>query len=39
MRFPETAHHWAGVEKADWEFRGDEVLVETMVETIVEAGA
>lgn len=35
MRFPETAHHWAGVEKADWEFRGDEVLVET----VVEAGA
>lgn len=28
MRFPETAHHWAGVEKADWQFKGDEVLVE-----------
>ncbi len=27
MRFPETAHHWAGVEKADWKFQGDEVLV------------
>ena len=30
MRFPETAHHWAGVEKADWKFMGDEVLVETV---------
>ena len=29
MRFPETAHYWAGVEKADWKFKGDEVLVET----------
>lgn len=28
MRFPETAHYWAGVEKADWQFQGDEVLVE-----------
>jgi len=28
MRFPETAHHWAGVGKADWQFKGDEVLVE-----------
>lgn len=30
MRFPETAHHWAGVAKADWHFQGDEVLVETV---------
>lgn len=29
MRLPETAHYWAGVEKADWKFKGDEVLVET----------
>lgn len=28
MRFPETAHYWAGVKKADWQFEGDEVLVE-----------
>lgn len=28
MRFPETAHHWAGVAKADWQFQGDEVLVD-----------
>jgi oligopeptide/dipeptide ABC transporter ATP-binding protein len=28
MRFPETAHYWAGVKKADWQFQGDEVLVE-----------
>ncbi|MBX3013242.1 MAG: ABC transporter ATP-binding protein [Caldilineaceae bacterium] len=27
MRFPETAHYWAGTEKADWQFEGDEVLV------------
>ena len=30
MHFPETAHHWAGVEKADWQFKGDEVLVEVV---------
>ncbi len=30
MRFPETAHHWAGVEKANWQFKGDEVLVEVV---------
>jgi peptide/nickel transport system ATP-binding protein len=29
MRLPETAHYWDGVEKADWQFKGDEVLVET----------
>lgn len=28
MRFPETAHHWAGVAKADWHFQGDEVLID-----------
>jgi len=30
MRFPETAHHWAGVGKANWQFKGDEVLVEVI---------
>jgi len=28
MRFPETAHHWQDVGKADWRFQGDEVLVD-----------
>lgn len=28
MRFPETAHHWAGVKQTDWHFEGDEVFVE-----------
>ena len=27
MRDPETAQHWEGVEKATWQFGGDEVLV------------
>ncbi len=27
MRDPETAHNWEGVEKATWQFGGDEVLV------------
>jgi peptide/nickel transport system ATP-binding protein len=27
MRFPETAHLWAGVGKADWHFFGDEIIV------------
>ena len=26
MRDPETAEHWDGVEKATWQFGGDEVL-------------
>lgn len=28
MRISETAHMWEGVERADWRFEGDEVLVE-----------
>jgi peptide/nickel transport system ATP-binding protein len=28
MRLPETAHHWAGVERTDWNFVGDEIFVE-----------
>lgn len=31
MRLPETAHYWTGVEKADWQFQGDEVLVSSEV--------
>jgi oligopeptide/dipeptide ABC transporter ATP-binding protein len=27
MRDPETSAHWAGVQKATWQFEGDEVLV------------
>ena len=27
MRDPETAQHWAGVQRATWQFGGDEVLV------------
>ena len=30
MRHPATAHRWAGVGKADWQFMGDEVLIETV---------
>ncbi len=33
MRFPETAHHWAGVGKADWNFNGDEVLTEAVIDS------
>ncbi len=29
MRDPETRAHWAGVQKATWQFEGDEVLVPT----------
>ena len=29
MRLPETAHYWAGVERTDWRFMGEEVFVET----------
>jgi peptide/nickel transport system ATP-binding protein len=28
MRDPATKHHWAGVERTDWRFEGDEVFVE-----------
>jgi peptide/nickel transport system ATP-binding protein len=28
MRNPATAQHWAGVERTDWRFEGDEVFVE-----------
>ncbi|MEZ4677741.1 MAG: ABC transporter ATP-binding protein [Caldilineaceae bacterium] len=28
MRDPETAHLWAGVERTDWRFQGEEVFVE-----------
>ncbi len=28
MRDPATSHHWAGVERTDWRFEGDEVFVE-----------
>jgi oligopeptide/dipeptide ABC transporter ATP-binding protein len=27
MRNPETAHHWHGVERADWQFEGEETFV------------
>ncbi|HXF62852.1 MAG TPA: ABC transporter ATP-binding protein [Caldilineaceae bacterium] len=30
MRHPETQHLWAGVERTDWRFEGDEVFVETV---------
>ena len=30
MRHPATAEKWAGVGKADWQFTGDEVLIETV---------
>lgn len=30
MRHPDTAAQWAGVGRADWQFTGDEVLVETV---------
>lgn len=30
MRHPATASEWAGVGRADWQFTGDEVLVETV---------
>lgn len=30
MRHPDTAAQWAGVGRADWQFVGDEVLVETV---------
>ncbi len=36
MRDPETAHMWAGVERVDWRFDGDEVFVD---ETGLAAGA
>jgi peptide/nickel transport system ATP-binding protein len=31
MRDPETAHLWAGVERTDWRFQGEEVFVEPVV--------
>jgi oligopeptide/dipeptide ABC transporter ATP-binding protein len=37
MRDPATKHHWAGVERTDWRFGGDEVFVEaTTVEVVTE---
>ncbi len=36
MRNPETAHHWRGVVRTDWQFEGDEVFVEILGE---EAGS
>jgi hypothetical protein len=37
MRDPATKHHWAGVERTDWRFEGDEVFVEaTEVEVVTE---
>ena len=32
MRHPGTAHYWAGVQRADWQFEGDEVFVEAEAE-------
>jgi peptide/nickel transport system ATP-binding protein len=39
MRDPATKHHWAGVERTDWRFEGDEVFAEvepTATETASE---
>ncbi len=33
MRDPATKHHWAGVERTDWRFDGDEIFVEPEVGT------
>lgn len=38
MRDPVTKHHWAGVERTNWRFEGDEVFVEaSTVEVATEA--
>lgn len=40
MRDPATKHQWAGVERTDWRFEGDEVFVEaSTVEVASEANA